>query len=136
MNWAAKKALEITTGTGGAGGALGLIEVFDTMHVRFLIDVDYHLHIAEAAQKFNPAALAHKDGQRPQLPKIPWDVLKPEIQWVTKDADGSWLGHEVKPYKSYGLWACHTKSLHLEAIRIPETPHLDWKDSLMERPRK
>ena len=64
---------------------------------------------------------------------IPWRCLRPEIQWVAMDSDGSWFGYEREPERNTVEWG-NSPAMSLKAVNMPEIPVSCWQETLVKRP--
>lgn len=70
-----------------------------------------------------------------------WNLLREEAKYLAKDEKGFWYSYTEKPelfvseWTGLGQWR-GSGSLNLEGINPKLFPECDWKDSLIERPKK
>ena len=76
---------------------------------------------------------------KPELPEIPWHVIKAEFKFAAMDADGEWYAHTERPMQhaspisAPGWRSLGDRCADLYLLNIPEYKG-DWRDSLIERP--
>jgi hypothetical protein len=66
---------------------------------------------------------------------IPWDCLRPEIKYVTRDKNGDWFGHIIEPKPIDNVWDTYYfyEVFDLSSVIMPEGPS-DWKEAIARRP--
>lgn len=69
--------------------------------------------------------------------QIPWEVLRPEIQWVAMDDTKEWWGFQSKPESTSWAWdACVSDddSFSLLLVKMPDVDIDQWRETLCKRP--
>lgn len=66
--------------------------------------------------------------------KIPWDCLRPEIKYVTRDKNGDWFGHIIEPKPIDNVWDTYYfyEVFDLSSVIMPEGPS-DWTEAIARR---
>lgn len=68
--------------------------------------------------------------------QIPWEVLRPEIQWVAMDQDGGWDAYLNKPdrHNDYFYAPPEQRRTIGSALVMPSVDTARWQETLCKRP--